>query len=71
MQGIYAYVSYLSIYYLILVVVDLIGSVREYKKSVIAAEKPENIKFKIDFNSDLAVSSLIYLVSYYSGVFDA
>ena len=71
MRGLYVYVSYLAIYYLLLVVVDLIGTVREYKKSVIAAEMPEGIKFKIDFNSDLAVSSLIYLVSYYSGVFDA
>jgi hypothetical protein len=51
--------------------VDLVGSVREYKKSILAADNPENIKFKIDFNSDLAASALIYLVSYYAGVFNA
>tara|TARA_Y100001973_G_C5094634_1_gene279375 strand:+ start:322 stop:537 length:216 start_codon:yes stop_codon:yes gene_type:complete len=70
MTGIFAYLSYLAIYYLVLVVIDLIGSVREYKKTLMATESPENIKFKIDFNSDLAMSAFIYLISYYSGVFD-
>ena len=71
MLGIFSYISYLSLYYLVLVLVDLVGSVREYKKSVIASEAPEEVKFKVDFNSDIAVASLIYLISYYSGVFDA
>ena len=71
MTGVYTYLSYLSIYYLILVVVDLVGSVREYKKSVVVSVVPETIKFKIDFNSDLAASALIYLISYYAGVFNA
>jgi hypothetical protein len=70
MAGVFAYLSYLSVYYLVLVVVDVIGSVREYKKTLLSSEVPQNISFKIDFNSDLAVAALIYLVSYYSGVFD-
>ena len=71
MVGVFSYISYFSIYYLVLVVVDLIGSIREYKKSIVAADNPVDIKFKIDFNSDIAVAALIYLISYYSGVFNA
>jgi len=71
MSGIFSYISYLAIYYLALVVVDIVGSVREYKKTLMSLESPQNVKFKIDFNSDIAVAAFIYLVTYYSGGFDA
>ena len=71
MVGVFSYISYMAVYYLVLVVVDLIGSTREYKKSLVGSTNPVEIKFKVDFNSDLAVAALIYLISYYSGVFNA
>jgi len=71
MLGVFTYLSYLSVYYLVLVVVDLVGTTLEYKKSLISSENPVEVKFKVDFNTDVAVASVIYLVSYYSGVFDA
>jgi hypothetical protein len=71
MSGVFTYISFLAIYYILLVGLDLIGSFLEYRKSIlIAAQDPSTIKFKVDFNSDLAMASLIYLVSYYSGLFD-
>ena len=69
MLGVFDYLSYLSIYYLFLVVIDLVGSTLEYKKFLISSENPVEVKFKVDFNTDLAVASLIYLISYYFGVF--
>ena len=71
MFGVFRYISFLAIYYLILALIDLVGSVLEYRKTIIASDNPSGIKFKVDFNSDLAAVSFIYLVSYYSGVFDA
>jgi len=71
MSGVFAYVSYLSIYYLLLVVLDLVGSGIRFRRSVVESPDPASVKFKVDFNSDLAVSAIIYLVSYYVGVFDA
>tara|TARA_R100000664_G_C2730793_1_gene121398 strand:- start:777 stop:992 length:216 start_codon:yes stop_codon:yes gene_type:complete len=69
MLGVFSYISYMAIYYLILVIIDLVGTTLEYKKSLISAENPVEVKFKVDFNTDLAVASIIYLISYYSGVF--
>ena len=69
-QGVFAYISYLSIYYLVLVVLDLVGTFVSYRKSIIASQEPSEIKFKVDFNSDIAVASLIYLISYYAGLFN-
>ena len=73
MTGVFTYISFLAIYYLILVLLDLVGSVLEYRKSILSdqIQSPADVKFKVDFNSDIAVSALVYLVSYYSGIFDA
>jgi hypothetical protein len=71
MLGIFSFLSFLAIYYLVLVIIDLVGTTLEYKKSLISSENPVEIRFKVDFNTDLAVVSLIYLISYYSGIFDA
>lgn len=73
MQGVFTYVSFLAVYYLALVILDIVGSVLEYRKSILSehVENPQSVKFKVDFNSDLAVAALIYVISYYSGVFDA
>lgn len=73
MTGIFTYVSFLAVYYLVLVILDVVGSVLEYRKSILSqqTENPHAVKFKVDFNSDIAVSALIYLISYYAGVFDA
>jgi multisubunit Na+/H+ antiporter MnhE subunit len=72
MTGIFTYASFLAIYYLALVILDIVGSVLEYRKSILSqqVENPHSVKFKVDFNSDIAVAALIYLISYYSGVFD-
>ena len=70
MSGIFTYISFLSIYYIVVVIIDIIGTIREYRKSIFSVENPASIKFQVDFNSDLAVFAVIYLISYYSGVFD-
>ena len=70
MSGVFDYFSYLSIYYLLLVVLDLVGSSLKFRQALVESESPASVKFKVDFNSDLAVCAIIYLVSYYVGVFD-
>ena len=36
-------------------VLDLVGTFVSYRKSIIASQEPSEIKFKVDFNSDIAV----------------
>ena len=67
--GIYKFLSFLSMYYLVVSSVDLYGSYLSFKARV---NGPDNKDFnlKVDFNSDLAAICSIYLFSYYFGVFD-
>lgn len=74
--GVYTFISFVCIYYLLLSVVDAIGSVRKYKEEIRKykeevgiLQSPSTIQIKFDSNLDLAVISLIYLVSYYLGLF--
>jgi hypothetical protein len=67
--GVYTFISFLCIYYLILSAVDAVGSFRKYKIEVSVSENPSVVKIKFDSNLDLSVISIIYLVSYYSGLF--
>jgi multisubunit Na+/H+ antiporter MnhE subunit len=71
MSGVFAYISYLAIYYILLVILDVVGSSLRFRKEMLEAENPAVVKFKVDFNSDVAVAAVIYLVSYYAGIFDA
>jgi hypothetical protein len=74
--GVYTFISFVCIYYLLLSVVDAVGSVRKYKaeirkykEEVGVSQSPSSIQIKFDSNLDLAVVAVIYLVSYYSGLF--
>ena len=67
--GIYKFLSFLAIYYLVVSSVDLYGSYISFKKRVLDPTN-ENFGFKVDFNSDLAAVCFIYLISYYFGLFD-
>ena len=69
--GVYTFVSFLCIYYLILTLVDAVGSFNKYKIELTLAQDPTTVKIKFDSNLDLSVVSVIYLVSYYLGLFNA
>ena len=68
-SGVYTFISFVCIYYLVLSALDAVGSIRKYKIELSASETPGVVKIKFDSNLDLAVVSIIYLVSYYSGLF--
>ena len=68
LPGIYKFLSFLAIYYVLVAVVDLYGSYTSFKSKVMTPEN-EDFSFKVDFNSDLAAVCVIYLFSYYFGVF--
>jgi len=68
-SGVYTFISFICIYYLLLSAVDAVGSIRKYKMEVSISQSPAVVKIKFDSNLDLAVISIIYLVSYYLGLF--
>jgi len=70
MGGLYKFISFVCIYYLFISVIDLYGSILSYRASINSPYTGVDIKFKVDFNTDMASICVIYLVSYYSGVFE-
>ena len=70
MVGIYKFISFVCIYYLILSFIDLYGSVVSYRSRLKVHDGVEDLKLEFDFNTDLAAVCTIYLLSYYLGVFE-
>lgn len=70
MVGIYKFISFVCIYYLVLSFIDLYGSVVSYRSRLKSSDGVGDLKLKFDFNTDLAAVCAIYLLSYYLGVFE-
>jgi len=70
MQGVYRFLSFLAIYYVFVSLIDIYGTIKSYKnKSQEIEIVEENMAFDFDFNTDFLMVCLIYLASYYFGVF--
>ena len=70
MYGIFKFISFVCFYYILASIVDLYGTYREYK-SLNNSQEQSDSKFELSSNLDLFVVSIIYLASYYSGIFDS
>ena len=76
MEGVFKFLSFVAIYYVVVSCVDIYGTIRNFKRDPIpenAQQLPDEQKvqeaFTFDFNTDLFAVCIIYLVSYYAGVF--
>ena len=74
MHGIFKFLSFVAIYYILISFVDIYGTIKEYRRHVkdtvnqeSGLQDPKELKF--DFNTDILVVCVIYLFSYYLGVF--
>ena len=74
MYGIFKFLSFLAIYYVLVSFVDIYGTIKEYRRPLEipggqdnTAQQPRELNF--DFNTDILVVCVIYLFSYYLGVF--
>ena len=70
MHGVYRFLSFLAIYYVFVSAIEIYGTIKSYRRALKDQELPEeNRGFEFDFNTDLFAVCVIYLVSYYAGVF--
>ena len=70
MYGVYRFLSFLAIYYVFVSAIDMYGTIKSYRGARLDQELPEEKRsLKFDFNTDLFAVCVIYLVSYFVGVF--
>lgn len=76
MDGVFKFLSFVAIYYLVISCVDIYGTIRNFKRdpnlenpqqAPEGQQVPQTLTF--DFNTDLFVICIIYLFCYYLGVF--
>jgi CHASE3 domain sensor protein len=70
MYGIFKFISFVCIYYIIASFVDIYGTYRGIRSEIVSQDQTAS-KFELSSNLDLFVISIIYLASYYYGLFDA
>lgn len=70
MDGVFKFISFIAIYYVFASIIDLYGTIKTYRSELsLGANKAETPKFDLSLNLDVLVISILYLISYYSGVF--
>lgn len=70
MYGVFKFLSFLAIYYILATIVDAYGTYKTYKSNL-NVQLEDSTDFELSSNLDLLVASVIYLMSYYSGIFDS
>ncbi len=72
MVGVFKFISFISIYYVFASIVDLYGTIKTYRSQLsLGVNQTEPPKFDLSLNLDVLVISILYLISYYSGVFES
>jgi len=74
MYGVFKFLSFLAIYYILVSFVDIYGTIKKYRRPLEPSDNKDNSvqqprDLNFDFNTDLLVVCVIYLFSYYLGVF--
>ena len=70
MYGVFKFLSFIAIYYVLASALDLYGTYKSYRSNLNPPDGKEGTpKFELSLSLDLLVISIIYLVSYYLGVF--